>query len=500
VKELPFMAGARGRGPFLVVLFFVSAAVVTIWGTWEGTLPASEEAVIAETAREILVTGDGWTMHFDGEPVRDVSPLPLWFMASFYRLFGTNEFSARLPFVVFAVLTYFLAYLIGISSEIPVAPGSDWINRARSIGLLSAILLAASPIFGRAAPHISVSMPHAFFASLALLGTLSFPRCRSALLIWGLGAAGAVFVAGADGAAVVVAAVAARAAAGRGRRGGEGWFIAVGAIALALGGVWLLLNAPPAEGHFFTNRLWSALADLVRPRPGAVFGLFGRGADIWIGNLPWSIAASAAFVRIVFFRSQEKEAGSVDRELALFTAILFFLLAFTGPGGTDRLLVILPAVSVLSARELSRWISSRAQDALDSLWSFNQAMVSLFCLLMLLLLATPLRLHRAEVDPIKDVAAMAKQLSSGGERIGNFRQPYRIQGARFLFYGGKPLDEPLHEPEEVGRFLEREPGGIVFSSLEDFSLLQGSRGAGLELRVLYRAGPLVLFGAKRGEE
>jgi len=500
LKELPFMTGARGRGPFLVVLFFLSATVVTIWGTWEGTLPASEEAVLAETAREILVTGEGWTMHFDGEPVRDVSPLPLWFMASFYRLFGTNEFSARLPFVVFAVLTYFLVYLIGISSEEPGGSGSAWINRARSIGLLSAILLAASPVFGRAAPHVTISMPLAFFAALALLGLLSIAECRSGLLLWGLGVAGAVFVAGADGVAVVVSAVIARAVAGRGRPVGGIWFAVVSVIGLALGGVWLFLNAPPSEGHFFSNRLWSALAGFARPRPGALSGLFGRVKDIWIGNLPWSIAATAAFVRVIFLRSEERGVRSVDGMLVLFTTSLFCILAFTDPGKTDRLLVVLPGAAVLSARELSRWITARREDSLDRLWSFNQAMVSLFCLLMLLLLATPLRLHRADVDPIRDIAVMAKQLSPGEERIANFRQPYLTQGARFLFYGGKSLDEPLQEPEDVGGLLARDPGRIFLSSLDDFSLLRSSGGAGLELRILYRAGPFVLFGAERGGE
>ena len=494
------MTGARGRGPFLVLLFFVSATVVTIWGTWEGTLPASEEAVIAETAREILVTGEGWTMHFDGEPVHHVSPLPLWFMAACYRFFGTNEFSARLPFVLFAVLTYFITYLIGISSETPCDSDSGWINRARSIGLLSAILLAASPIFGRAAPHVSLSIPGAFFVSLALLGWLSIPECRSGLLIWGLGIAGVVFVAGADGVAIAVSALIASAVAGRGRFFGKGRFLLVSVIGLTLGAVWLFLNAPPSEGHFFANPLWSALAGFVRPLPGAASGLLGQIKDVWIGNLPWSIVAAAAVIRVIFFRSRGKGVQPVDSMLALFTVILFFLLAFTGPGKTERLLLLLPAVAVLSARELSRWITGDGSGSLDRLWSFNQAMVSLFCLLMLLLLATPLRLHKTDVDPIRDIALMAKQLSPGEGRIGNFRQPYQTQGARFLFYGGKSLEEPVYEPEEIGRALEQDPARIFLSSLEDFSLLQSQERADNELRILYRAGPLVLFGAEQGAE
>jgi 4-amino-4-deoxy-L-arabinose transferase-like glycosyltransferase len=439
-------------------------------------------------------------MHFDGEPVHDVSPFPLWFMAACYRFFGTNEFSARLPFVLFAVLAYFMTYLTGITSEAPCESDSGWINRARSIGLLSAILLAASPIFGRAAPHVSLSMPTSFFTAIALLGLLSSPGCRSGLLLWGFGVTGVVFVAGADGAAVAVAGVISWAAMSRGRPGGMGLFLLVTAIGLVLGGAWLVLSAPPWEGHFFENPLWAALAGFVRPRPGAASGLMGQIRDVWIGNLPWSIAAVAAFIRLIFIRSGERGSKRADVALALFTITLFFMLAFTGPGRTDRLLVILPAVAVLSARELSRWIAMQGDGSLDRLWAFNQAMVSLFCLLMLLLLATPLRLHETDVDPIRDVARMAKQLSPGDEPVGNFRQPYRTQGARFLFYGGKPLEEPITEPREIRRALETDPSRIFLSSLEDFSLLRSTGGAVYELRVLYRAGPLVLFGAERDAE
>ena len=78
MSELPFLAGEQGRGSFLVLLFLVSAAVVTGWGIWEGTLPHSEEAIYAETARESAVEGGVWSLRFDGLPVSDMPPIPIW--------------------------------------------------------------------------------------------------------------------------------------------------------------------------------------------------------------------------------------------------------------------------------------------------------------------------------------------------------------------------------------------------------------------------------------
>ncbi|MCK4236406.1 MAG: glycosyltransferase family 39 protein, partial [Candidatus Krumholzibacteria bacterium] len=165
MSELPFLTGEQGRGPLLVTLFFISAALVTVWGIWGGTLPASDEAVLAESAREILVEDEVWMMHFDGKPIYDTPPLALWLMAFTMRIFGTGELGACLPFVIFSVLTFYLVFLAG-GVKAGEGPSRQWITRPRAVGFLSAIILAASPLFGKFAPHIVLDVPFAFFVML----------------------------------------------------------------------------------------------------------------------------------------------------------------------------------------------------------------------------------------------------------------------------------------------------------------------------------------------
>ena len=505
MKELPFLTGTHGKGPFLVLLFFVAATVVTVWGTWEGTLPASDESVLAEMAREILVTGDGWTVHFDSEPVDDVSPLPLWFMAAFYRVIGQNEFSARLPFVLFAVLTFFITYLMGMECGDSDRKSGDWINFSRAIGLLSAIILASSPLFGRYAPHIFPAVPHAFFAALALLGLLSLPERRAGSLLWAIGLTGAILVSGASAIALLVGALAV-CLTDRGRRcvARNGWFLLATLAALVAGGAWLFSIAPPSAGGFYDNQLWSGIAGFVRPQQGAVIGIFGHIKDAWLFNLPWSIVVLAALLRVLFSRGEraaDRGIEAIDRALALFIVVAFAILAFTKPGEKEHMITLLPAAAVLSAREITRWIrASSLEKTVSRLWSFDQALVSLFCLLMLLLLATPLRLHKVDADPIKEIAATARQYVAEGESIGNFSQPYRTQGARMLFYGGRSLDRPFTEADLVAGTLERDPGKIFLSTFEDFKALQEADEIDEMLHMIYRAGSLVLFSAGSGPE
>lgn len=505
MKELPFLTGAQGKGPLLVLLFFVSATVVTVWGTWEGTLPASEESVLAEMAREILVTGDGWTMHFDFEPVDDVSPLPLWFMAASYKIIGINEFSARLPFVLFAVLTFFLTYLMGMGGGESNRHGDEWINRSRAVGLLSAIILASSPFFGRYAPHIFPAVPHAFFSALALLGLLSLPERRSGSILWAIGLSGSIIVAGSSGVAIFAGALVVCLADG-GRRCvlRNGWFLIASIAALAAGGVWLISSAPPGGGGFYDNQLWAGFAGIINPQEGIFRAFFGQMRNAWLLNLPWSIIAALAILQALLIHGKRAAARGIepiDRALSIFIAVVFVILVFSAPGNIEQLIILLPAAAVLSAREITRWMNgSSAERTVSRLWSFNQAMVSLFCLLMLLLLATPLRLHKVDVDPIKEVALMASQQTGDGESIGNYRQPYRTQGARMLFYGGRSLDRPFIEPDLVAGALDRDPGKIYLSTFEDFLSLDESAEIDKGLHMIYRAGSLVLFSAGIGPE
>ena len=69
----------------------------------------SEHAVIA---REMLQRHDFLTMHVNGIRYLDKAPLPYWIMAGGYKLFGVSEFTARLPFTIFALFTLLAVFAL----------------------------------------------------------------------------------------------------------------------------------------------------------------------------------------------------------------------------------------------------------------------------------------------------------------------------------------------------------------------------------------------------
>jgi len=80
-----------------------------------GKLPLLEpdEGRNAEVAREMLVSGDWITPHFDSQTYLDKPAAFFWLVAASFRLWGISEWAARLPSAVLALalvlLTWFLA-------------------------------------------------------------------------------------------------------------------------------------------------------------------------------------------------------------------------------------------------------------------------------------------------------------------------------------------------------------------------------------------------------
>ncbi|MGD1048633.1 MAG: glycosyltransferase family 39 protein [Candidatus Krumholzibacteriaceae bacterium] len=525
MAELPFFTSEEGRGRFLALLFFLSVSVITVWGTWQGTLPASDEAVIAETGREIVTTGAAVTMHFDGEPVHDTPPLGPWLIAIFCRLFGTNEFAARFAFLAMSVLTLFILYHAGrLASQDWCLPGTaresttetgpeadagtnaqadrrtHWGTLATATGFLSAAVLGSTPLYAKLAPHITLGLPFAFCAAVALLGWLYLPSGRIGLILWEAAVAGCVLSAGAGGFFVIAGAFLASLADGKRRvllRSG-GFYLAT-LVGVAVGGLWLLPETMRSGQGFFENALWAPLARVVRPSAAAPSLVLDAFKNVWFRTLPWSVLATGAFIKVVSLtgrRRREALVEGVDGALFIFAAVVFLPLSLGGAAHLSPFLPVLPFVSIISAREIARWLQRPGADLARRVWTLNHVMTALFCLFMLLVVATPIVVRRIVNDPIKDVARMAARLTPETERIGNFAQPYRQQCARMLFYGGRSLEKPRGSVAEVAAALAENPRMIFLSSARDLASLRAAEDFPFEIKVLYGSGDLVLFGAR----
>ena len=89
-----------------VILLFV---IVYVGSAFSPALQDDADSTHAEAAREMMVSGDYVTLHVNGVRYLEKAPLLYWLVAFSYRIFGVNEFAARLPTVLAMFLLVLLA-------------------------------------------------------------------------------------------------------------------------------------------------------------------------------------------------------------------------------------------------------------------------------------------------------------------------------------------------------------------------------------------------------
>ena len=93
------------------MLMFVALVRLVTLGAYP--LADTTEARYAEIAREMAATGNWITPQIDdGVPFWGKPPLSIWATAASFKAFGTNEFGARFPSFVFALVVAWLCYLM----------------------------------------------------------------------------------------------------------------------------------------------------------------------------------------------------------------------------------------------------------------------------------------------------------------------------------------------------------------------------------------------------
>jgi len=96
---------------YLGIIAFTAVFLIPFMGSVH--LLDSNELNYAESAREMIVTGDFLTVQIDYEPFPEKPPLFFWLQALSMKLFGINEFAARFPNVLCGFASLSMLYFLG---------------------------------------------------------------------------------------------------------------------------------------------------------------------------------------------------------------------------------------------------------------------------------------------------------------------------------------------------------------------------------------------------
>lgn len=105
-----FFKGRNALYPVLISLF-----ALTLFLPFLGRVNLFDwdEVNFAESAREMIVSGDYLTVRINYQPFWEKPPLFIWMQVLSMHLFGINEFAARFPNAVAGVCTIFLLWFAG---------------------------------------------------------------------------------------------------------------------------------------------------------------------------------------------------------------------------------------------------------------------------------------------------------------------------------------------------------------------------------------------------
>lgn len=357
------------------VLALVGVCALTFFaGLGAPAIADSDEAFYAESAREMVETGDWLTPHFNYTYRFEKPVLYYWFAAVSFSVVGVTEAAARFPSALAGLGLVFLSYAIG----------RRWYDPAT--GLLAGLVTATSFGYVAMARQALPDLTLAFFITLtiasALVALVEFPTPpaatrskrsgrRVALLVAAIGAAGGLLTKGPIGLvlpALVVTPWVARDLYQVGwarRRLGWSECGLVVVVLVGLAAPWYVEMASVhgtayLERFFLTENVERfATARYNAPRP-----VWYYVPIVGAGLLPWAplLALWVPRARLLLGQIRRRTLGVCPGVVCLWWAVaplLFFTLSI---GKQPRyILPVLPPLAVLVARGLRQYLASDRQ-------------------------------------------------------------------------------------------------------------------------------------------
>ena len=325
-------------------------------GLGRGAIGDNDEAFYAESAREMVESGNWLTPHFNYEPRFQKPALYYWVTAALFAVAGPHEFSARL-----------FASLAGVGLVlVTTACGRRWYDE--SVGLLAGAIAATSFGYFGLARMALPDLPLAFFITCtiwaALVATMERERDPRGWLLWAAFAAALGFLVKGPLALVIPALVVIPILLLERRSYNvqlpDVVLAALLFAAMALpwyAAMWVQHGTDYLVGFFVGDNFERFATDRFNdPRPWWFYLPILAG-----GLLPWTPLALAWVAPSVQFLARRRDIGTVDFRLLLWAALplIFFTLSV---GKQPRyILPVLPPLAILLASSIvertSEWHS-----------------------------------------------------------------------------------------------------------------------------------------------
>ncbi|MBI4868972.1 MAG: glycosyltransferase family 39 protein [Candidatus Wallbacteria bacterium] len=335
----PSWPGSSGIALWGPRLLLIAAAFVLLFARLgERGLLETSEARYAETAREMLLSGDWITPRYFGVKHFHKPPLTYWITAAGYSLIGVNELGARLFLAVAGLAILILVWYLG----------RLWWDEAT--GLLAAAILLTSPLFTAFARLLTTDLYLTLATAAAIAGfaTGHTGRRPGYLVMWAAMGAGFLLKGPVAPILVLLSIIPFLAVRRELARWREMYPFRGFALMLAIAAPWFVavcLRNPGLFTQLVYFETWQRVTTTVHGRPGPWYYFIGV---FLAGFFPWVLFVPAT-VRGLLDAPRHDRPGA-EALCAAWFALPFLMFSASKSKLIAYILPLLPAAALLVAR------------------------------------------------------------------------------------------------------------------------------------------------------
>ncbi len=360
------MAGMRARHCGLLIVVWALLCLINLGrpSLWD-----IDEGNNAEAAREMLVSGNYVVPNFNYTLRVDKPALLYWCQVLGYRVFGINEFAARLPSALAALLTILLTYELGRRLFDP------------NTGLIAGLILGSSLLFCGAAHFAN---PDALLTACATLTFFFFWRDYEKqrlrwLVLGGLSTGLGMLAKGPVGLFLPICVVTLFLFwMKQSRRWLHPWLAGGVLLFIVVAVPWYVAVGAETRGEFVRGFfLKHNIQRFQAPMENHGGSILYYALVLAVGFAPWSVFTLLTFWHVWAGRRNAEGRTPVDpryRFLACWMGLYLVFFSLSGTKLPNYVLPVYPAAALLVAHFLERW---RQGVVTPPTWAVRLTLVSL---------------------------------------------------------------------------------------------------------------------------
>lgn len=344
-----------------------------LFGSAERAIDKIQEARIAETSREMVISNNWLVPHYNGELRLQKPPLTYWTTALSYKIFGVSEQAARVPSLIFGVLCGLLLLV--------------WLKEAinTDVAVNSMLVLATSFLGLRYFRSAEADATLLFFVSFAsFAGYQWLITFHKKYIYWFMLAIGLGFLTkGPAGIAIPLLTLVGYAVATKQLKSLTGLVSPVGVAIFVVSAfawyAWILITMPDAAQHFFSRQVDETFVSGTHRQP--FYWYLAHATEFFA---PWSLLLVPAGV----WYYQHRPFHNIVLFALIWLLVVFVLLTFTVNKQTQYALLFLPPIAILLGYYL--------QVAKGKFLQINRAVFYLLAFVVIVLLILGIRKYGFE--------------------------------------------------------------------------------------------------------